>query len=71
MKTNLPWDKKQFAVEKKCDHKSGNRSGECATDGWHRVDGFDDQQSALTDAYTMGFDCYRVVDSHSGKVVTY
>jgi hypothetical protein len=65
----VAWDKARYAVERKCTCRS--RNGECNRDGWHRVDGFETQREALTDAYTMGFDMYRVVDSHTGKVITY
>lgn len=62
------WDKRRFAVERKCTCTS--RSAECAL-GWHMVDSHDTRGEALTDAFTLGFDAYRVVDVQTGQQVTY
>lgn len=64
----VAWDKARFAVERRCTCRS--RWSECAS-GWHRVDGWDTEAAALNDAYSMGFDMYRVVDSQTGAHVSY
>lgn len=66
------WDKARYAIERRCTCRRGDRAAECKGGaGWHRVDGHDTEAAALADAYALGFDMYRVVDSDTGKVVTY
>lgn len=44
--STIGWDKGQYAVLRQCDHASGQRSAECARDGWHMVASSDDREDA-------------------------
>ena len=68
--TTIGWDRGRYQVQRRCDHKRGQRSAECVTDGWHTVATSDDvadamrERARLHDATRVD---HRIVDRNTGR----